>query len=100
MLSAVWLRHRRRPLSPVRRPPPSAVRRRPPSAAAVRCSLPPRLRRRLRPDRRLRERHFHLGLHRLRQLEALESGIRWGRRERELLLIPEVPRLLSQRRAS
>ena len=50
--------------------------------------------------RSLRGHPLHLGPRRRSLPEALESGIRWRRRECELLLTPEVPQLLSQRRAS
>ena len=60
----------------------------------------PRRPRRLLVDRCLKERRSRSGPRRRSLPEALESGIRWWRRERELLLTPEVPQLLSQRRAS
>ena len=59
--------------------------------------LQPRLPRRPQADPYHMECLPRSGLRRLSLLEALESGIRWRRWERELLLTPEVPRLLSQR---
>ena len=107
----------RAPQLPVDCPRPSGSRSRSTQASGVqyqhrrrsrrhrrtKCSdlgppLQPRRLRRLLVDQCRQERRSRSVRRRLSPLEALEEGIRWRRRECELLLTPEVPQLLSRRR--